>query len=462
MQSELFKTVKYMLLGIWATEKNDCDQSKCSLRYSILKIDKQLERGQITLEPKKGKHRERNFKVTKAPDIFREYVGIDNLTVEQLEVFNSREKLSWINGPAGAGKTVILSGNLLQLVLSGQQGDRKVVIFQFAAIGGNSLFERVLKKAEIQYDEVVSRYDFRQYPSILELRDFISGSQHKVVIVKITDGLLNIQNFTEILESARDCHLFVDDLQRVLQFSTHEMFSSLVDKLVEFSSTGRIWIGCDFVQAYHMLDNQRRINMEAARLISEKLDQWKTLSVNLRNTFELSKILSVIRAQFIKSFVKGPDILNTDKYNRAVDTIVPEQISGHFIHGPKIEIHFLSKYDATLMCHVVKKEQEKLGPEMCLLYDPALNELVQEINHDVNRKIMLEFSSSQEWPTVIVLHLIWKHDQWDLPRLYLAISRARVYCSVVMIPSEDTTEEDLKHIQDLMLKLKESVHIICH
>ena len=450
---ESFRMARNMLLAIWATEKNDCDQSKCSLEHSILEINKQLEHGLITLETKEGKHRERNFNVTKAPDVFREYVGVDYLTTEQLKVFNSEENLTWINGPAGAGKTVILCGILLQLVLSEQHGDSKVVVFQMAAREETSLFERAMVKSGIQFGVIKS--DART-SSPARLKDSISRSQDKVVLVKIIDNLLLIQLFVEKLNAAKDCYLLVDDLQRVLQFSTEETFRDLVEDLKTFSLNRRVWIGCDLVQAYHMLDYKP--HMKEARVISQNLKQWNTLSVNLRNTFELSNTLSVIREQFVQSCVERSEI---------IDTIMPKQISGHFIHGPKIELHIVGKYDETIIHQIVKEEQEKLEGlntmtnfEMCLLYDPTFCELVHEINP--KRKVTIEEIYSYEWPAVIALLSIWKHGQWELPQLYLAISRARVYSCVIIIAPKGDRVHDFENLQNLLRKLKEFVSISYH
>ena len=89
-------------------------------------VKKQLKEGHITFEPKKGKYRDQNPGVVKAPDVISKYVGVINLTTQQNDVFYSSEKLLWINGPAGAGKTVILCGKIIQLIQS--DNNNKVTI----------------------------------------------------------------------------------------------------------------------------------------------------------------------------------------------------------------------------------------------------------------------------------------------------------------------------------------------
>ncbi|XP_063692485.1 uncharacterized protein LOC134824508 [Bolinopsis microptera] len=125
-----------ILLAIWATDNNKCDQSKCSLGRCIMDVNKQLKEGRITFEPKKGKKRYQNPAVVKAPDVIKNNSNVENLTVEQHNAFESKENLLLINGPAGAGKTVILCGKILQLLESDM--NNKVVVFKFTGEGNNS------------------------------------------------------------------------------------------------------------------------------------------------------------------------------------------------------------------------------------------------------------------------------------------------------------------------------------
>ena len=140
-----------ILLAIWATEKDKCDQSKCSLGRCILDINKELKEENIIFEPKPSKKRAANPGVVKAPDVIRNYVGVLNLTISQNSVFNSNKNMMWINGPAGTGKTVILCGKIIQLIQS--DSDNKVVLFTFTGDGKNSQhYWRALDNAGIQYE----------------------------------------------------------------------------------------------------------------------------------------------------------------------------------------------------------------------------------------------------------------------------------------------------------------------
>ncbi|XP_063683208.1 uncharacterized protein LOC134817805 [Bolinopsis microptera] len=171
-----------ILLAIWATERDTCHKSKCSLGQCIVDVNKQLKEGRITFEPKKGKKRSRNPGVVTAPDVISRYVGVLNLTTQQNDVFNSNENLLWINGPAGAGKTVILCGKIIQLIQS--DNNNKVVVFKFTGEGNNSQhYQDALKKARIEY-KLISTSDNEHTPA--QLADLITESLCSVILVEIT------------------------------------------------------------------------------------------------------------------------------------------------------------------------------------------------------------------------------------------------------------------------------------
>ncbi|XP_063692151.1 uncharacterized protein LOC134824279 [Bolinopsis microptera] len=88
--SDSHEKVRNILLAIWATERNTCDKSKCSLGRCIMDVNKQLKEGRITFEPKKGKNRNQNPAVVKAPDVIRNNSNVENLTVEQHNAFKSK------------------------------------------------------------------------------------------------------------------------------------------------------------------------------------------------------------------------------------------------------------------------------------------------------------------------------------------------------------------------------------
>ena len=238
-----------MLLAIWVTEKNTCKKSKCSLGQCIMDVNKQLKEGQITFEPKKGKNRDKNPDVVDAPDVISKYVGVLNLTTQQNDVFNSSEKLLWINGPAGAGKTVILCGKIIQLIQSGS--DNKVVVFKFVGHGNNSQhYQHALDKASIEYELISTSKDDH---TSAQLADLITESS--VIIVEITNPFESLTLLIDILSVLSGYNLFVDDIQSVFNYNKKaEICTVLINKLLELSADKTVWIACDFVQAVAVLD----------------------------------------------------------------------------------------------------------------------------------------------------------------------------------------------------------------
>ena len=68
---------------------------------------------------------------------------------------------------------------------------------------------------------------------------------------------------------------------------------------------------------------------------------------------------------------------------------------------------------------------------------------------------------SAQWPAVIVLHEVYRYNEEDdLTRLYLALSRARVYCSVFIFPEEGDTLDDIPYMSPLLGKLSNIARII--
>ena len=110
--------VRDMLLAMWCTDKDKYDKSKCSLGRCVLNIDENLRSGRFTF-------RRNNPGVVPANFIVQNYIEVENLTKQQSDILKSEERLLWINGPAGAGKTVILLAKIIQLVKS----NTKVVLF---------------------------------------------------------------------------------------------------------------------------------------------------------------------------------------------------------------------------------------------------------------------------------------------------------------------------------------------
>ena len=452
---DAFQNVRNMLLAIWATDKN-YDQSKCSLANCISNIDEGLKSGKFTFLPKKVKNRAQNPGVVPAPDVIKNYVKVENLTVEQYKAFESSENLLWINGPAGAGKSVILCGKIIKLVQLNE--DSKVVLFKFGGVGNNcQLYQCALKEANVKYQET-------NMSDVTELVTLISESTCKVIIVEIARE--DVQKLTETINAVTNCHIFIDDIQELLYYSEPEESSVLMDKLLSLECIVRV--ACDMAQSYWLLNREDLI--DRLRMITVKLSstQLVRLSMSLRNTCDLSDILCVIREQLRESYSEMTDIL---------DLVLPTQLQGHFIHGPLTVIHVFNDYNFDNIIRVFNIELDSLCVTSNLNYSDigivahVTSDVMSLVKDSVKKRCVntdskiavcdSEDCASAQWPAVIVLHEVSRYsEEANLTELYLTLSRARVYCSVVIFPYEGTTLDSYPHMLRLLGKLSNFARII--
>ena len=212
--------VRNMLLAIWCTDnKGHCDKSKCSLGWCIQDIDEKLLSGNFTI-------RKDNPNVIPAPDVIRKYLGVNNLTEEQFEAFNSEEKLLLINGPAGTGKSVILIAKAIQVAKL--DTNRKITFFASRATAEKAItpaFEKAnVRHCTLSQDEIT---DVMTTMQIIKMISFKLINNEVVVIhcpesKMINDetgvlasyqGNLRFNVNPEILISHLDCDVFLDDIQ---------------------------------------------------------------------------------------------------------------------------------------------------------------------------------------------------------------------------------------------------------
>ena len=315
---------------------------------------------------KKGKHRNQNRShlVETSADIIKDNLGVHNLTVQQKVVLYSEdENLLWINGPAEAGRTVILCGKLLLLLQSDR--DNKVVLFKYNGEGNNSqVYQKALDNSNILY-EVINYRDFD---------DRVAESSCPVIIIEIT-RYLHVQQLTERLSGVKDRHLFLDDVQVTWYRSTAEECTDLIDLLLELSSNRFVWIGCDFAQAWVFLGPKDTIDF--AYVLVELLvpSQRANLSQSLRISSDLYNILCVIRDTFIRlsSFIKS------ERFNDSLLEIVsPDLAQGHFIHGPIPIIHAFNNFDIGLIGNQFNIELD----EMCKLHEMNYSDIGIIYNDD--------------------------------------------------------------------------------
>ena len=458
-----FEETKNVLLALWANKNNICQKNLCSLGRNIRDIDTKLKTAIITFEKKGVRNDNSNPGVVEAPPEVRDYVGIKYLTTGQDKTLKSKEMLLWINGPAGSGKTVVMCGKILQLALSDKKN--KIVVFTFSGEGNNAnLYQTALSKAGVNCKTITNNV------ATLDKSDEINDvkEHYQVVIVKMERFPLG-DDFTELVESQIDSSIFIDDMQAVMfQYTlsfTYSSFSKLLDALIKLSGTHHVCVVCDLVQAtkigYFSEERDAYLNLNAT--LEEKFNvQRVTLPKNLRNTQDISTVLSVVRNVY--AGIEG----------REFGYILPKQEHGHFIRGPLTKIHVLEDIDYTLMKDILVNEFKMLLKAddldysdigILFTYSKLKQFIVETLSsecYDTN-KISICYSRgsySSEWPAVIVLHDLRYGTSLDnLSKLYIAISRARVKCSVVLYNCSDG---GTFNIHGLLDSLEPIAHVIRH
>ena len=456
---------KNILLAIWATEKNKCDQSKCSLGKCIMDINNELKEGHIIFKPKTSK----NPDVVKSPDVINNYVGVLNLTTEQNRVFNSNENLMWINGPAGTGKTVILCGKIIQIIQS--DSDNKVVVFKFTGLGNNSQhYQCALDKAGIEYERINT---IRHEHTPTQLANLITESVCRVIIVEVY--YLDITVLTNKLSELSGYHVFLDDIQYILDlYTTVEQCNDLINKLLELSADKKVWIACDIAQRWNVHYTPAIVlNLNSVLTVMLDTNQRRILTKNLRNTCDLSNILSVVRYQVVK--LCSPEL-------GILDLVLPAQSPGHFIHGPLTVIHVFKDFNVASIVGVFDTVLDKLCAEfkysdmtsehIGVVYTDYTGDVVPLVERSVDKRcnktdVKIAVcdtidSFSAEWPAVVVLCGVWnyKNEAGYLGRLYLALSRARVHCTVIINPMKGETLDTYPYMLPLLERLSNYARII--
>ena len=380
----------------------------------------------------------------------------------------TNNNLMWINGPAGAGKTVILCGKMIQLseVIQLSDTDNKVVVFKFTGEGNNSRdYQDVLNKAGIQYERISTSIS-EHTPA--QLGDLIKKSVRRVIIVEVF-YLPNTTDFTNILSELSDYHLFVDDIQSIFYDpdDTEKIYTDLINKLLKLSIHKKVWIACDIAQIWfigYMRTNLLNLN----KVLTDKLDtsQRRILTKNLRNTCDLSYILSVLRGEVAEMCSTGN-----------LDLVLPAQSQGHFIHGPLTVIHVFNDFNVDSIVGEFDTELDRLCAEFKYsdigvvyagVYNGDVLSLVKRSvdmrcnNTDVKIAVCYSVDSySAEWPAVVVLCEAWNYKEAIyLSELYLMLSRARVHCTVIIYPEEGETLDT--YTLTLLERLSNYAHIIEH
>ena len=463
----LYKKSKHILLTIFCTEDDVPDTSSLSFSKTVLTIDNELKHGHITLEQKfknsQGKQ-SINPGVVVAPDEIRNFVGIKYLTAEQNKVFESEEKFLLITGPAGSGKTVLLAGKMIKLI--NLEPHKKVVVFKFSGDNSNhSVYETTCRKANMTY-ELLQREHFH-FP--FQLSEFILSSESSVVIVQVYPAIR--ESFNDILETIEllnDCQIIIDDYQVMNDFRSSSGFERLAESGENF-----VLLACDIAQYWDSWFPPRVYRHFCPQCCV-------TLTENLRNTYEISRVLSVIRSLFrecLDEMLKFEPL----QQSSSINYVLPISKTGHFIRGFLIYFHVFYTFEVDRICDFVRSEiadyKMKFSPieeEHNLiflqdaLYGSSILKPIEGVLAGSSVRIsncLNGYSFSSEWPVVIVFIEVRNCLEVDLSDLYLAISRARVQCTVILFPSKNINElGGDSHIWGLLSRLEPlaEVRVIRH
>ena len=532
LKSGIIKNVAWCLLGLWCiNQDNKWDITSCSLPKCIMDIDSKLSRVLITRKSEdevfaevnrsSGKNKGRkktsskktypkNPEMVDAPSLFQKYLNVKSLTKGQLDIFESKERFLWVEGPAGSGKTVVMLGKIIHLALTTSPEKRILFIIpgSYEIISPlverhlsclNNIIEGVTLCEKIKYDyEDATDYDTdddindkleEAGRSILQQ---MSDSSSKIILLLITIMKTSAADSMKRFMTNFD-YVFLDDFQSLLDMhpatlligrkyaDKNKIFEGVLPIVKEsMTSTTSVWILNDYAQSF--VDRFTRQFDRSAIAISvitfgDELRSYfvysKRLTVNLRNTCEVSTVLSIIRSHYEKIVLPG---------NSPV--IWPQQKEGHFLRGTKPVIYLLGESKMTSLVDILTSELGELkGSNSCLknsdiavlLPHEDLNILTSPVGiferwNTPEDKIQLLFpglSLSAEWPVVISLCQFISYtvpvkladnSEKDLtyslllPMIYTVISRARVYSTVILF---DYTPNSCQYFDNCIEELKQ-------
>ena len=564
-------SVKHSLLGLLCTNTdNKWNTSDCSLSKCILDINTKLKRALVTQQAidqshqntymkhkrKKEKIYPENPGMVDAPELFKKYLDINCLTQGQLNVFNCEERSLWVEGPAGSGKTVVMLGKIIDIVLNkDSEGVVLVVVYGRDTSPAVLHYQEVLNSISEDIECTVVEYNYSEVEAEVEsegesevesegeaevesegesevesegesdvesegesdvesegeaevegegegkfkisarerslIYPVLYPSRTRIVILALSEPF--ISSLAHLMIRCFK-YVFMDDYQKLFDSLGHGIFQKpsyrhakilseeLFSVVYEDFSTDdtSMWVFSDMGQCLFIGVPRNRpefqTSIEKDRDHSEKLRKLfrleKSLSVNLRNTHEISSVLSIIREHY--NTMCYPDITNGALR-------LPRQIEGHFLRGTKPTIYLLKGEDPAACERILEEELRKLtGPGSCLDdkdiavlldsikedVDLLLNNIVNSVSRGTGYRALMRLlgrdtfplnfgiavphmseCSSAEWPAVVYIHrsrsiedkVTLQDDSVEnimysntILNLYQALSRARVYSTVII------------------------------
>ena len=441
---------------------------------------------------KKRKVYPENPGIVEAPNLFKDYLNISCLTQDQLDVFHSEERFLWVEGPAGSGKTIVMLGKIIDIVANKDTEGRVLVMTagprtKPALIRCHEVLDNIsddvsctvveyfFDDPEPEDQEHINEVSAEAERNLLYQ---LSGAyKSRIVILAIcrTRTLTPERTYIKnIIESFS--YVFVDDYQQLAEKRWDD--SVLVDKdndhrnmlsvgllpviMNPSANNTNLWVLCDAGQSLKLNSPNGSFifglsdTLNNIHNLKDMFEVQKMFSVNLRNTHEISTVLSVIREHWetMEFTVHGSDSLILE--------VIPYQKNGHFLRGTKPTIYLLRDDHPALYLEILEGELFKLrGPysgldnkDIAVLYETEFHdsERVMELLDMWNNEIAvldIEDCMSAEWPAVVYLHK-YKVDtetvlltddgetekeitsSFTVPALYSALCRGRVYSTAII------------------------------
>ena len=507
------ESVKSSLLGLWCINTdNKWSTSDCSVSKCILNISAKLKRALVTQRAvdrsrqntcmkhkrKKQKIYPENPGMVEAPDLFKDNLNISCLTQDQLDVFNCEERFLWVEGPAGSGKTIVMLGKIIDIVLNKNTESRILVITSGweKSPAVRRTYHEVLDNISEDISCTIVQYDFSEKVGDIDekvatgersLIDQLSSCSSGIVILALKRTLISSLVYDMITCFG---YVFVDDYQRLIDGIVFDIFqentytSNILSEgllpVIKKSSTNNtsLWVFCDMGQCLHIGLLEIIVDIELIDIVDELSNMFihqKLLSVNLRNTHEISSVLSVIRKH-----------LNVMEFTGAGRLGLPQQKNGHFLRGIRPTIYLLRDTHLARCIGILEKELCMLrGPDSSLAYkdiavlchdeggcSTEVGDTIMSALTKLNMEIEVWYAGncmSSEWPAVLSVHRtesirnivtpdnVLKEVMLNMypsviSELYSALSRARVYSAVVIY---NYKPNDCKYTDKILSELRE-------
>ena len=431
-----FEKVKAVLWTLWATECKTFDGSLIGFKQDLIATDKLLKDSEHTftsktrlISPNVLRTKDLKSAEVLGINIFHDILGIKYISKEQKQAFENQSRRLIITGCAGSGKSLMLLARFLyQAITNRYEKMILLVLDRLKLVEYKKIFEK-LELSSVYVSEV----------------DFDTSNLWQSRISIINCNLLNEKTRYLIEKMAIERVIYVDD-PRALGTA--------------FESLKCTCITIDF-NLFH--------------LPRETIDKFEitSLTQNFRSTWNI--------------------VLNLDNLSKAIQLKdSPERVHlghphhpshGHLIHGPQTEIevihfdHLLNNTELQLkqmrQCYLknvlrffLSTETNFMTYKYFLIFPNGhllSTRMAQEIKNLLDGNSFPSFTSCEdniettEIMACFILLEFTKMDKQLLRSVYNVISRARVFCNIMIRTNEYTDHGDLNNFLDIFNEAK-----ICH